>query len=173
MKRSAKVSLLLAALLLCPVLGSARSHPRTTDERVRHELARLPDFSVFDNLTYQVNGDTVYLGGQVTRPILKSEAENVVRRVEGVTQVSNDIEVLPLSPMDDEIRLRTLRTVSRDPVLTRDFMGANPSIHIIVKNGNVTLEGRVGSEMERNVASIRANSVPNVFSVTNNLQIGG
>ena len=171
--RAVKVSLLLAALLLCPVLGSASHHPRTTDDRVRHELAKLPDFSVFDNLTYQVNGDSVVLGGAVIRPILKSQAENVVRRVEGITQVKNDIEVLPPSPMDDDIRLRTLRAVYGDAVLSRYSIGANPPIHIIVKNGNVTLEGKVGSEMERNVANIRASSVPNVFSVTNNLQVGG
>src|SRR5258706_11239685 len=88
-KRSNGISLLLAALLLCPVFGIASHRSlRTTDERVRHELAKLPYFSVFDNLTYLVNGETVYLGGQVTRPTLKKDAENVVRRVEGITQVS-------------------------------------------------------------------------------------
>jgi hyperosmotically inducible protein len=110
--------------------------------------------------------------GQVTRPTLKSDAENVTKRVEGVTRVVNNIEVLPLSSMDDQIRMATYRAIYGDSALsTRYGFRALPSIHIIVKNGNVTLEGVVANESDRNIAVLRAKGVPNVFSVTDNLQV--
>jgi len=108
----------------------------------------------------------------VTRPTLKSDAENAVKRIEGVTQVVNEIKVLPLSPMDDQIRRATYRAIYGDPALsTRYGFRAVPSIHIIVENGHVTLEGVVANEMDKNLCYLRANGVPNVFSVTNNLQV--
>ena len=141
---------------------------------VRHELVMLPYYGVFDDLAFSVDGGTVTLLGAVTRPTLKSDAENVVKRIEGVTQVINKIEVLPLSPMDDQIRAAVYRAIYGDPALsTRYGYRALPSIHIIVKNGHVTLEGVVANEADKNIANIRANSVPNVFSVDNNLQVEG
>ncbi|HXN23576.1 MAG TPA: BON domain-containing protein [Candidatus Dormibacteraeota bacterium] len=149
----------------------AASYQSKLEKEVRHELVLLPYYSVFDNLTYSVNGDVVTLGGQVTRPTLKSDAENVVKKIEGVSKVINNIEVLPLSPNDDQIRRAVYRAIYSNDVLYRYSLGAVPPIHIIVKNGNVTLEGVVSSEMDKNVANIQANSVPGVFSVTNNLRV--
>ncbi|MDQ6759767.1 MAG: BON domain-containing protein [Acidobacteriota bacterium] len=139
---------------------------------VRHELVMLPYYGVFDDLAFRVDGGTVTLLGQVTRPTLKSDAEHIAKRVEGVTQVVNNIEVLPLSPMDDQIRMAEYRAIFGDPSLsTRYGFRALPSIHILVKNGNVRLEGVVANAGDRNLINIRANGVPNVFSVTNDLQV--
>jgi hyperosmotically inducible periplasmic protein len=141
---------------------------------VRHELVMLPYYGVFDDLAFRVDGSTVTLLGSVTRPTLKSDAENVTKRIEGVTRVNNQIEVLPLSPMDDRVRMAEYRAIYGDPSLsTRYGYRAIPSIHIIVKNGHVTLEGVVANEGDKNLINIRANGVPNVFSVTNNLQVEG
>lgn len=141
-------------------------------QEVRHQLVMLPYYSVFDDLGFIVNGSTVTLVGEVTKPILKDNAAKVVKNVEGVTSVVNNIEVLPLSAMDDDIRRRVYRAIYGDPVLsTRYGFQALPSIHIIVKNGNVRLEGVVADEMDRNVAFIRANGVPGVFHVDNDLKI--
>ena len=123
----------------------------------------LPYYSVFDNLAFQVDGDTVTLLGQVTRPTLKSSARNVVKGIEGVEKVVNKIEVLPLSPADDRIRLATYRAIFGESALQRYGMSAVPSIHIIVNNGRVTLEGVVDNETDKNLANIRANGVPGVF----------
>jgi hyperosmotically inducible protein len=149
----------------------AASYQSKLEKEVRHELVLLPYYSVFDNLTYSVNGDVVTLGGQVTRPTLKSDAENVVKKIEAVSKVINNIEVLPLSPNDDRIRRAVYRAIYSNDVLSRYALGAVPPIHIIVKNGNVTLEGVVSSEMDKNVANIQANGVPGVFSATNNLRV--
>ena len=141
-------------------------------KEVRHQLLLLPYYSVFDNLLFKVEGDNVTLLGQVVRPTLKSDAENAVKSIEGVASVNDQIEVLPVSPMDDQLRRAVYRAVYGDPVLSRYGMSALPSIHIIVKNGNVTLEGVVDSESDKNLANLRASAVPNVFSVTNNLTVG-
>ncbi len=166
-------SVLALACLMAPALvqASTKTTPKPLDERVRHELVMLPYYSVFDNLSFRVDGSTVTLFGQVVWPSLKSDAENAVKRLEGVTRVVNTIEVLPLSPFDNQIRWATLRAIYGYPTLQRYGMGALPSIHIIVKNGHVTLEGVVASEMDRNIAGLRANGVPGVFSVTNNLRL--
>jgi len=142
-------------------------------KEVRHQLVMLPWYSVFDNLAYKVEGDKVTLYGQVTRPTLKSDAEAAVKSIEGVSSVVNDIEVLPLSPMDDQLRRAVFRAIYGDPGLSRYSVQAVPSVHIIVKNGNVTLEGVVDDETDKNLAGLRANGVPNVFSVKNNLVIAG
>ena len=131
----------------------------------------LPYYSVFDNLAFKLEGSKVLLIGQVVRPSLKSDAESVVKKVEGVSSVQNDIEVLPTSPMDDQLRRALYRTIYGDTGLSRYGYAAVPSIHIIVKGGNVTLEGVVANEGDRNIADIRARSVPGVFSVTNNLRV--
>jgi hyperosmotically inducible protein len=141
---------------------------------VRHELVMLPYFGVFDDLGFTVNEGTVTLLGAVTRPTLKSDAENVVKRVEGVTNVVNDIEVLPLSPNDDRIRISAYRAIYGDSWLsTRYGYRALPSIHIIVKNGNIRLEGVVANEGDKNIAGIRANGVHGAFSVSNELRVEG
>jgi len=138
---------------------------------VRHELVMLPYYGVFDNLSYRVDGGTVTLMGQVTRPTLKSDAENVVKRIEGVERVVNNIEVLPVSPSDDRIRLAAYRAIYGFPSLNRYALNAVPPIHIIVNNGKLTLEGVVANQGDKDAANIQANSVPGVFSVTNNLQV--
>ena len=145
---------------------------RVTRE-VRHELVMLPYYGVFDNLVYRVDGSTVRLYGQVTRPTLKNDAENVVKGIEGVTRVDNQIEVLPLSSMDDRIRIATYRTIFGKPGLDRYAMQAVPPIHIIVSNGKVALEGVVANESDKSQAGIYANTVSGVFSVTNNLRVQG
>jgi hyperosmotically inducible protein len=174
-------ALLVATLLCAPIFGlpnyaadgkKQRSEPKSIANEVRHRLVMLPWYSVFDNLAYQVEGDKVTLYGQVTRPTLKSDAEAVVKSIEGVSTVVNNIEVLPPSPMDDQLRRALYRAIYGDPGLSRYSIQAVPSIHIIVKNGNVTLEGVVDSEADKNLAGIRANQVPNVFSVKNNLVVG-
>src|SRR6478609_960627 len=134
-------------------------------KEVRHELVMLPNLNVFDNLSFRVDGSTVTLMGQVTRPTLKSDAENVVKRIEGVEKVNNQIEVLPLSPNDDRIRRDVYVALARQPQLQKYFMQAVPPIRIIVKNGNVTLEGVVANKGDLDIAKITANGVPGVFGV--------
>jgi hyperosmotically inducible protein len=127
---------------------------------------------VFDNLAYKVDPDgTVELFGQVSRPTLKSDAENAVKRIEGVQRVVNNIEVLPASPDDDRIRLAVYRAIFGNSVLSQYQIRAVPPIHLIVKNGHVTLEGAVARQMEKQIAGMQANSVPGVFSVTNDLRV--
>jgi hyperosmotically inducible protein len=137
---------------------------------VRHQLVMLPYYGVFDDIAFRVDSGKVTLLGAVTRPTLKSDAENVVKRVEGVTDVVNNIEVLPLSPMDDQIRMAEYRAIYGDPILsTRYGFRALPSIHIIVKNGHVTLLGVVDSESDRTIAEMKARMVPGTFEVKNEL----
>lgn len=149
---------------------SAAATARITKE-VGHELRMLPYFTVFDNLSYRVDGYNVTLMGQVTKPTLKSDAGNVVKRVEGVENVDNQIEVLPLSPNDDRIRRALYRSIYGYAPLQKYSLGVQQPIRIIVKNGNASLEGVVDNEGDKNIAGIRAKSVPGVFSVTNNLQV--
>lgn len=153
-----------------PSEAAARTQEHIAKE-VRHELVMLPYFSVFDNLSYKVEGDTVTLMGQVTRPTLKSDAGNVVKRIEGVEKVDNQIEVLPVSQMDDRLRQRLFRAIYGYAPLRKYDLGTIKPIRIIVKNGHVTLEGVVDNETDKNIANIRANGVSGVFSVTNNLQV--
>ncbi len=141
------------------------------EQKVRKEILKLPYFGVFDNIAYQVNGNTVTLYGKVVRPTTKSSAENVVERIDGVNNVVNNIEVLPLSRFDDSIRLRTLRTLANGGSLYRYFQGVNPSVKIIVDRGNITLEGYVSTRGDYNLMNVLANGVTGVFSVNNNLII--
>jgi hyperosmotically inducible protein len=176
-----------AILALWPVAGWAKTSdlptmkPQTAKDlantaewlqrKVRHELVMLPYYSVFDHLTYRVEGDRVELAGQVRRPTLKSAAARVVEQIEGVSSVVNNIEVLPLSPNDDRIRLGVYRAIYGSDALFRYALQPVPSIHIIVKNGHVTLEGIAASEMDKNIANIRAHSVPGVFSIAQNIVV--
>lgn len=143
-------------------------------DQVRHNLAMLPWYGVFDHLDYKVNGTQVVLGGQVIseHAITRDDAEKFVRSIPGVTNVINNIEVLPPSPFDNQIRRAEFRAVFSQADLGRYTLGAIPQVHIIVKNGHVSLEGVVLNEMDKNIAGVVANSVPGVFSVENNLQIG-
>ncbi len=187
--RAALGSIFLAAVLLTPSLSIAQDTkdskhhhndsfvPGPANEariakEVRHNLVMLPFYSIYDDLGFTVNGGTVTLEGAVVRPTLKSDAENVTKRVEGVTNVVNNIEVLPLSPMDNQIRAAETRAIYGNGTIgSRYGNQALPPIHIIVKNGHVTLEGVVANEFDKNFINVRANSVPNVFSVTNNLVV--
>jgi len=126
---------------------------------------------VFDYLAYKVNGYDVTLIGQVVRPSIKSDAENVVKRIEGVEKVNNEIEVLPPSPMDDRLRIRLFRAIYGYPALQKYELGVQKPIRIIVKSGRVTLEGVVDSEADKNLVGLRANGVSGAFSITNNLQV--
>ena len=177
----------VGALILCSTLAGAKRDKKHEDafvagdpdenriaKEVRHQLVMLPYYGVFDDLAFQLNGSTVTLLGAVTRPTLKSDAERTVKRVEGVTQVNNNIEVLPLSPNDDQIRRAQYRAIFGDPALSDRYgFRAIPSIHIIVRNGQVTLEGVVANQADKTLVGIRANQVPNVFGVTNNLLVEG
>jgi len=171
----------LATFMLVAVtigVGGANAATRSEDnsdaklsEQVRHELANLPRYGVFDNLAYTVNGGEVILTGQVSQPVTKLDAETQVKHLPGVRRIENDITVLPLSPFDNQIRRAEFRAIFSDASLSRYALGAVPSIHIIVDNGHVTLEGVVSSKMDHDIANIRASGVPGVFSVTNNLRV--
>lgn len=177
--------LLGAGAVIAPTMASAQdTHhhddtfiPGTPDEgrlvkEVRHQLAMLPYYTIFDDLGFRVEGSTVILEGAVTNPVLKSDAGNVVKNIEGVSNVQNNIQVLPVSPMDWQIRRAEARTIYGSPqIADRYGYQALPSIHIIVKNGHVTLEGVVASQSDKNLIGVRANTVPNVFSVQNNLEV--
>jgi hyperosmotically inducible protein len=164
-------------------LGPSRANASTAVDpdvsaipnQVQHQLAMLPWYGVFDHLSFQVDGTVVTLSGQVTSEhgVTKDDASTFVKSIPGVTKVVNDIEVLPPSQFDNQIRRAEYRTVFSQSDLGRYTMGAIPQVHIIVKNGHVSLEGVVMNEMDKNIAGIVANSVPGVFSVSNNLRIGG
>jgi hyperosmotically inducible protein len=170
-----KAWLAIAITLCVPALLVAQNQNSPAYQRlvkeVRHELVMLPYLGVFDNLEYKVDGSTVTLIGQVTRPTLKSDAENVVKKIEGVEKVDNQIEVLPLSADDDRIRRAVYMALARNSQLDRYFMQALAPIRIIVKNGQVTLEGVVATKADSDLASITAKGVPGAFSVTNHLRV--
>ena len=177
--------MVLLALLCQPVYGwvSANLQAETPPQRVSqggsdwvkrevgHELALLPWYSVFDIIKYRIDDSKVTLMGAVTRPALKNEAENAVKKIEGVEAVDNQIEVLPPSPSDDQIRRAEYRAIYSQPGLERYGVGSLQAIHIIVKGGQVTLEGVVAGQGDKDLANVEARRVPGVFSVTNNLQV--
>jgi osmotically-inducible protein OsmY len=170
-----KLSALALAVAVMAAPGFATITPASiaqpVDSQVRHALNTLAYYGVFDNLMYQVQDGKVILTGQVMAPIVKLDAESAVKRIAGVTSVDNNIEVLPLSSFDDSIRIRTYRAIYGQPALSRYALNARPPIRIIVKNGNVTLEGYVNSKLDRDLAYNRAMGVPGVFSVTNHLKL--
>jgi hyperosmotically inducible periplasmic protein len=149
---------------------SAKSQERII-KQVRHELLMLPYVTAFDYLAFKVDGSTVTLLGQVTKPVNKSDAANAVKRIEGVEKVDDQIEVLPPAPMDDRLRKQLYRAIYQYPALQKYAPGVQKPIRIIVKGGHVTLEGVVDNEGDKNLAGIRANGVSGTFSVTNNLQV--
>jgi hyperosmotically inducible protein len=154
------------ALLAAP----APSTVKPLEDSVRKALVTIPYLSVFDDLSYRVDSGIVTLSGAVTQPCIKDYAEKAVQHLPGVAGIQDQIEVLPLSPVDDRIRVQTFRALNRTGSLYRYFMGTNPSIRIVVKNGHVTLDGVVGNAMDSQLAYMAANHVPGVFSVTNDLQ---
>ncbi len=174
-KQSFTIMLSCALTLILPAAqaqrkASARAQQRIQKE-VRHRLLMLPYLGVFDNLNYKVDGYNVTLAGQVVNPVLKSDAENSVKRIEGVERVDNRIEVLPPSPMDDRLRLRLYRAIYGYPPLQKYAMPVIKPIRILVKSGRVSLEGVVDTQADKNTAAIRANGVAGVFSVQNHLVV--
>ena len=179
------MGLFILVLLLCRTASATKSGKDHNDafrlgginesriaSQVRHQLLMLPYYGVFDDLAFRIDGDTVTLLGQVARPTLKDDAERAVKSVEGVTKVVNQIEVLPVSPMDDQIRRAVFQAIYGDPSLSTQYgFRALPPIHIIVKNGSVTLEGVVANQMDKQIAGLRANTVSGVFAVTNDLEV--
>ena len=177
-RKGSVYSLLIAVGLSAAPMFAATPDPNEQSlkdlqlkEKIRKELVMLPYYGVYDNLTFELNGGAVILTGQAVRPITRSDAEHRVKKVEGVQSVINNIEVLPLSSFDDAIRVRAYRAVFRTGGLYRYAQGANPSIHIVVNNGRVTLEGVVSNASDSDLAFIAANGVSGVFSVTNNLRV--
>jgi hyperosmotically inducible protein len=169
------IAVAVAAISTLPLKAEEKSSvvQSKLEKEIRHELVMLPYYNVFDWLTFKVDGSKVTLMGQVVRPTLKSDAERVVKNIEGVESVDNRIEVLPVSPNDDRLRIALFRAIYGHPTLQRYAIQSVPPIHIIVKNGQVTLEGVVASKADKDIAGIQANSVPGVFSVTNNLRVEG
>jgi hyperosmotically inducible protein len=169
---AATVAIATTAAIAAPVVktNEQESGRQQILKKVRKELVTLPYYGVFDNLAYKVEGSTVTLYGQVVRPSTRSDAERRVARIEGVERVVNQIEVLPLSGFDDSIRVSAYRTIFRAGSLYRYALGANPSIHLVVNRGHLTLEGVVGNEGDRRLAYAVARGIPGVFSVTNNLR---
>src|SRR3954469_14239179 len=172
-----KVLAVVAALVLSA--SAAVASPATEQaaeqtqlaKKVRKELVTLPWYGVFDNLAYEIDGSTVKLYGQVVQPSTRKDAERRVAKLSGVGRVVNNIEVLPLSPFDDDIRARTYRALfGWNSPLFRYGRGVNPSIHIVVSGGHIALEGVVSNEGDRRLAYILANGVSGVFSVTNKLR---
>lgn len=167
-RRRILLSTVAALALAVPSFAQEMSR---LERQVRHEIVMLPYLSIFDNISFRVDGSKVTLMGHVTRPTLKSGAERVVKNIENVQEVENKIDVLPVSPNDDRIRQAVARAIYYHPTFTRYSFQAVPPIHIIVENGDVTLEGYVASKAEKDIAGIQANGVAGVFSVTNNLNI--
>lgn len=169
------VVLTMGTAVLTTQHGAAASrvtHEHARLEReVRREIVMLPQYSLFDHFAFRVDGAVVTLIGKVSQPSLKSGAEAVVSKIEGVERVKNEIVVLPLSANDDRLRLALYHSIYGHGALQTLALRAAPPIHIIVENGHVTLEGAVSSELEKTVANAQANSVSGVFSVTNNLRV--
>jgi hyperosmotically inducible protein len=169
------VGALVLVLTLAPAPADAQQIIPRNDRvswNIYRELITLPLYGVFDHLSFEA-GDkgVVTLRGYVRRPITKDDAEARVKDVEGVEEVRNQIEVLPVSPQDDRIRIAAYRAIYRHDTLERYALSAVPSIHIIVKNGAITLEGVVASKMDAQLAESQARSVAGTFGVTNNLQV--
>lgn len=178
-----KKILIMLTIILASALGWAQNSSQGSQavspkaeqniaKEVRHEILMLPYYGVFDSIGYSVKGYDVTLFGQVTRDTLKKDSEDAVKHIEGVEHVNNQIEVLPVSPNDERLRLAVFRAIYGDTALQRYDLGVIKPIHIVVKNGHVTLKGVVDSQGDKDIANIRANGVSGVFSVSNELQVG-
>ncbi len=172
MKTSLIRNLVLGAGLCLGTAFGASADDVSIVKKTGHEIRMYSRYTIWDNITYRVQDGNVELNGQVSQPFKKEDLQRIVQRIPGVTSVTNDLHVLPLSPMDDHLRLQVARAIFHDPVLSQIAMEPIPSIHIIVDNGHVTLEGVVSTEMEKNVAGLRANAAGLSFgAVTNNLHV--
>jgi len=176
MKRGILGRFLMTAALVVGVAAAAdKNMPRTgadLEKSVRHEILMYPNYTLWDDISYRVSNGNVELFGAVNQPYKKSDLQRIVQHIPGVQSVTNGIKVLPLSPFDDQVRLRVARAIYRDPVLSRYAMGAVPAIHVIVDNGKVTLTGSVNNDMEKQVAGIRASGAGLSFGpVVNNINV--
>jgi hyperosmotically inducible protein len=154
-----------------PAAGAPNPEEPQLSHEIRHQLFVLPYYSVFDYIAFRLDGDKVTLTGYVLRPTLRANAEAAVKSLEGVSSVKNLIEVLPKSPSDDDSRRAVYRAIFEDSTLQRYAVSDVPVVHIILRNGEVTLEGVVATEAEKNLASTRAAGVAGVSAVKNNLSI--
>ena len=172
-----KKFMIAAAMLGLGIAGAATNDITSTSDadiakKLTHEIRMYPRYSMFDNVSFFVDECRVQLLGEVNEPYKKSDLERIALHVPGVTSLSNELKVLPLSPMDNRLRLQVARAIYRDPVLSRYGMQPVPPIHIIVDDGHVTLEGVVSTDMEKNVAGLRAGAAGLSFGqVTNNLRV--
>ena len=176
MKRGILGRFLITAALVVGVAAAAdKGVPRTgadLEKSVRHEILMYSNYSLWDDISFRVDNGNVELSGAVNQPYKKSDLQSIVQHIPGVTSVTNQLKVLPLSPFDDELRVRVARAIYRDPVLSRYAMGAVPSIHVIVENGKVTLTGAVNNDMEKQVAGIRASGAGmSLGAVVNNINV--
>ena len=175
MKTRLLVGMLMAGTLIFAASKDEPFVPATDaqiEKQITHEIRMYPRYTIWDNVNFRVANGQVELLGAVSQPFKKADLQRIVSDVPGVTSVTNELKVLPLSPFDDQIRLRVARAIYRDPVLSRYGMGPLPTIHIIVDNGHVTLAGFVNSEMEKQVAGVRASGAGLSFGpVVNNLQV--
>jgi hyperosmotically inducible protein len=174
-----RLTYILAVLALAVSMGAAAllaqeqavPPPAPSEKAIIEALLHLPHYGVFDNLAFQLDGPNVTLFGQVMLPITKQEAGRQVAALKGVGKVINSIEVLPLSPSDDAIRMTVYRRLFNSANLYRYALGPIPSIHIIVKGGHVTLEGMVSTAQDKDFAGMVVKGIPGIFSVINNLKI--
>lgn len=176
MKPTTALAFVLMASFAWPMEMQKTSQPpaRFTErvqKEVIHKILMLPNYDAFDSISFKVEGYNVVLLGYVSQPYLKSDAERAVKKIEGVEKVDNRIEVLPVSPNDDRLRAQLFRAIYGYGPLQRYALSPIKPIRIIVDRGHVILEGVVDSTMDKNLANIRANGVPGVFSVTNNLVV--
>jgi hyperosmotically inducible protein len=180
MKRGILGTFLVAATLVATAATAVAAEKGTKppltgadlEKGVRHEILMYPKYTLWDDISFRIDNGNVELLGAVSQPYKKSDIEHIVQRIPGVTSVTNEIKVLPLSPQDDRLRLQVARAIYRDPALSRYGMGAVPSIHIIVDNGHVTLTGAVNNTVDKQVAGIRASGAGLSFGpVINNLTV--
>lgn len=170
------IAIILGAVILAGSSYAKTAPPVLTGDeaiakKVTHEIRMYPYYSIWDDVRVKVDNGKVELLGDVSRPPKKSDMGRLAARVPGVTAVDNELNVAPLSPFDDQLRRQVARAIFRDPVLSQYATEPIPSIHIIVANGHVRLEGIVRTHSEKNVAGIRASSNLSFGSVTNNLQV--
>jgi hyperosmotically inducible protein len=177
MKHGILGTFLMAAALVASAgaTGKESTAPRTDADvakAVKHEILMYPNYTLWDDISFRVENGSVELLGSVNQPYKKSDLQKIIQHVPGVSAVTNEIKVLPLSPMDDRLRLQVARAIYRDPTLSRYGMGAVPAIHIIVDNGRVTLTGAVNSAMEKQIAGMRASGAGLGFGpVVNNITV--
>jgi hyperosmotically inducible protein len=176
------IKFMFVAIALISVAGGAASaqsysvsgrssNSRSLDDQIFRSILRLPNYGLFDNITYQLQGNTVILGGSVASLGTKKDAERTVRRIPGIQRVVNNIRELPPSSFDNQIRRSLVRQFANSGGLYRYLQGTNPSVRIIVDNGRVALEGYVASRGDSNMMNILANGIPGVFSVENHLMV--